>query len=111
LNEAFEVWWPKLEVQLKLISDSGESPKPHRSDRELIEESLELIRDLARSRIIWSQMPLSLDPSVAVKDHRPDAALRNLDDAVRFIRNLRTTDSPLRNDESNNAADNEAIKV
>jgi hypothetical protein len=111
LNEAFEVWWPKLETQLRLISDSDEGPKPHRSDRELIEESLELIRDLARSRIIWSQLPLSIEPSVAIREHRPDAALRNLDDAVRFIRNLGPADVPPRNDESNDADDSGAAKL
>jgi TIR domain len=48
IDEAFEVWWPKLEIQLKNLPLDESSAKPHRPDRELLEELLGLVRNLNR---------------------------------------------------------------
>jgi hypothetical protein len=53
LNAAFEVWWPAFEKSLRKITDEcGQAQRstPRRSDRELIEEMLELVRGLERAQ-------------------------------------------------------------
>ncbi len=49
LDAVFEKWWPDLERSLKSIAlhTTGTQP-PHRSDREILEEVLELVRDVQR---------------------------------------------------------------
>ncbi|MBZ5531132.1 MAG: TIR domain-containing protein [Acidobacteriia bacterium] len=49
IEEAFEVWWPKLESQLKALPVEGSTTKTHRQDRELLEEILSLVRNQNRS--------------------------------------------------------------
>src|SRR5437016_8025282 len=44
LNEAFEVWWPKLEERLNNIAKVTSEILTIRPDRELIEEILEIVR-------------------------------------------------------------------
>src|ERR1041384_6035188 len=44
LNESFAVWWPKLEERLKAIPPSTPSKEPIRSDREILDEILGLVR-------------------------------------------------------------------
>ena len=48
IDEAFEVWWPKLESQLKALPAEDAKTKPHRPDRELLEEILALVRNQSR---------------------------------------------------------------
>lgn len=48
IKEAFEVWWPKLESQLNSLPSEEAVAKPHREDRELLEEILGLVRSVAR---------------------------------------------------------------
>lgn len=47
MDQVFEKWWPDLEGSLQAIAPltSGEQ-QPQRSDREILEEVLELVRDL-----------------------------------------------------------------
>jgi hypothetical protein len=49
IEEAFEVWWPKLDSQLEALPTEVSKTKTHRSDRELLEEVLALVRDQSRS--------------------------------------------------------------
>ncbi len=49
LNRAFEMWWPELEKALKNLPSDEAAPPPQRSDRELLEELLEKVRDLSQS--------------------------------------------------------------
>ena len=53
VNKAFEVWWPEFERRLNSIELPNAEAKPQRSDREILEELLELVRtqtrDLAHS--------------------------------------------------------------
>jgi hypothetical protein len=48
IDEAFEVWWPKLESQLKTLPPEESKAKMHRPDRELLEELLALVRNQSR---------------------------------------------------------------
>ena len=48
LDEAFEVWWPKFEQNLENIPDIETIKEPKRSDREILEEILELVRTQTR---------------------------------------------------------------
>jgi hypothetical protein len=49
IDEAFEVWWPKLESQLSALPKEETQTKIHRPDRELLEEILALVRNRARA--------------------------------------------------------------
>jgi len=44
LKEQFEVWWPKLEDRLAGVLSQQVAPNPRRSDRELLEEILDITR-------------------------------------------------------------------
>jgi RNA polymerase sigma factor (sigma-70 family) len=49
LDEAFDVWWPQLESSLKSIRTARTvKPPPVRSDRQILEEMLEIVRGLSR---------------------------------------------------------------
>jgi len=48
LEEAFEVWWPRLEDQFKTLPPEKVTSSPQRSDRELLEEILEAVRNQNR---------------------------------------------------------------
>jgi hypothetical protein len=50
LTEALEVWWPRLELQLAALPKDSFSPKQTRSDRAILEEMLELIREQGRRK-------------------------------------------------------------
>jgi hypothetical protein len=51
LNKSFEVWWPDLEMKLKSIPTISSPPHTKRSDRDLLEEILEILRDQARESV------------------------------------------------------------
>lgn len=48
IEEAFEVWWPKLEQQLTGLPSEKTNAQTHRPDRELLEEILVLVRNQGR---------------------------------------------------------------
>jgi hypothetical protein len=64
LDEAFEVWWPKLEQHLSHLPAESSSPLPQRPDRELLEEILAAVRDQARRSVpsSGSNVPLIENP-------------------------------------------------
>jgi len=51
LPETFELWWPKLEAELKKLPPDEGAAQPQRSDRDLIEEILALVRSQTRRSI------------------------------------------------------------
>ena len=52
LDNVFEKWWPDLEGNInQILGEVGDSEEPIRSDRELLEEILQLSRMVSRSRI------------------------------------------------------------
>jgi hypothetical protein len=59
LTEAYSVWWPKLKAGLEEIeAHSGSKPdEPLRSDRALLEETLDLVRGLALGRVPRFRQP------------------------------------------------------
>ena len=48
LAESYAVWWPKLEDKLRNLPPSSPSKAPHRTEKQLLEEILELVRSQAR---------------------------------------------------------------
>jgi len=50
LRTSFDVWWPRLESQLETIEhETGDATPPVRTERELLEETLDTVRALARA--------------------------------------------------------------
>jgi hypothetical protein len=49
IDEAFEVWWPKLEERMNNLPSDAASAKPTRPDRELLEEILAVVRNQSRA--------------------------------------------------------------
>ena len=45
LEKTFDRWWPELEAQITKLPPPGNAAKNRRSDRELLQEILELLRD------------------------------------------------------------------
>ncbi len=48
IEESFQAWWPKVESELKNLSQSKKEVLPKRKDREILEEILEIVRQQAR---------------------------------------------------------------
>lgn len=49
LNKTFKFWWPELEATLHDLPRQKENQKSQRSEKDLLEEILELVREQARS--------------------------------------------------------------
>lgn len=58
IEDAFEIWWPKLEQRFLDIPNAQSNGEPIRSERELLEEMLELVRSQARKSIELDKGPL-----------------------------------------------------
>jgi len=67
LDRVFQRWWPDLSARIAAIPESLDGQPPHRTDRELLEELLKLVRDNARSHI-FSLPASSVDPQPARRD-------------------------------------------
>jgi hypothetical protein len=48
IEESFNAWWPKVELELKNLSQPKKESLPKRKDREILEEILEIVRQQAR---------------------------------------------------------------
>lgn len=59
LNVAFEKWWPELESRLDNIQPEIRAPRVERTQKEILEEILELVRALARREDRMSYFPLT----------------------------------------------------
>jgi hypothetical protein len=44
IDEAFEVWWPILAAELETLPADGPAQQPHRTEREMLEELVDMIR-------------------------------------------------------------------
>jgi hypothetical protein len=51
LLRIFERWWPDLEKKIQSVPPNERPGVPERSERELLEEVLSLVRDMARSAV------------------------------------------------------------
>ena len=49
INETFDVWWPMLEKRLDSIPEYQQPQQPRRSEREILEEILEVVRAQSRA--------------------------------------------------------------
>lgn len=49
IQDAFEAFWPRLEQKLNTLPEEGATCIPRRSEREMLEEVLELVRGLSRT--------------------------------------------------------------
>ncbi len=49
IEEAFDVWWPRLEQELKKLPADDATSRPQRNERNLLEEILDLVRNQARA--------------------------------------------------------------
>jgi TIR domain len=58
IDEAFDVWWPRLESQIKSLPAEEFKTKTHRPDRELLEEVLALVRNQSRPDASPPQQPV-----------------------------------------------------
>jgi hypothetical protein len=63
LMQNFQLWWPMLEKVLGTILPPTTTPPPQRTDRELIEETLSLVRDLARHNQLGRRATTMVLPS------------------------------------------------
>jgi hypothetical protein len=48
IKETFELWWPKLEATIKGIEPIKKEKEPQRSDRDILEEVLSILRRIDR---------------------------------------------------------------
>jgi hypothetical protein len=55
IDEAFDVWWPKLDLQLKDLPPDELAARPRRTERDLLEEILDLVRNQNRLTGIWAK--------------------------------------------------------
>jgi hypothetical protein len=84
IDEAFDVWWPKLESQLKSLPPEESKAKTHRPDRELLEEILGLVRNQNRvSRRLTSQ---SNDDDVTGITIKLFHMVTSLDSSIKYFR-------------------------
>ncbi len=83
VDEAFTVWWPQLEQRLRVLSeDSQDTGQPLRTDRDILEEVLELLRDSVRTRLASVERPEFLRQT---PDRFPEALRRSLTEAIALL--------------------------
>jgi hypothetical protein len=63
IDEAFEAWWPKLELKLKNLPPDQHDVEPARPERDLLEEILALVRNLNREPAKLPTEPSRSKPS------------------------------------------------
>jgi hypothetical protein len=64
LQRTFELWWPKLDKDLRKISESQSVPEVKRSTGDMGEEILELVRGMSRSSVRSTD---SINPELTAK--------------------------------------------
>jgi hypothetical protein len=60
LQAAFEIFWPKIEAKLANLPADGPSGRPHRTERELLEELVTLARSAPRDTVSLERMVFEL---------------------------------------------------
>lgn len=72
LNKTYNIWWSDLEQSLKRIKISETTPKSHRSDREVLEETLQLVRYLSKRLGMEGKVNLGTDERLweGIHEHR-----------------------------------------
>lgn len=92
IEEAFEVWWPRLEVKLDKLPVDDAAAAPRRADRDLLEEILALVRGQNRSKI--SKLPDEISPAMKreVLNREIFERIRDVDPALASTQLLSSTD-------------------
>jgi hypothetical protein len=80
IDEAFEVFWPKLEEQLKKLPPDGASSLPSRTERDLLEEILQYVRN--QSRNVVSGSNLSEEDRQQIIQGRIERTVKSIDNTV-----------------------------
>lgn len=83
IDEAFEVWWPKLHEQLKRLPPDGSISVPSRTERDLLEEILQYVRN--QSRTVTTGTDLSEEDRREIIKGRIERTVRSLDKTVGSI--------------------------
>jgi hypothetical protein len=83
IDEAFEVWWPKLDEQLKKLPPDGSTSVPSRTERDLLEEILQYVRN--QSRNLATGTDLSEDDRREIIKGRIERAVKSIDESVGTI--------------------------
>jgi len=78
IDEAFEVWWPKLHAQLEKLPPDGPSGRPSRNERDLLEEILGLVRNQSRS-LSTDSLDLSDEDRKEIIEGRITRAVKSID--------------------------------
>lgn len=69
LERVFKKWWPDLRDELSKINTMKSASTPKRTEREILEETLSLVRQIAKSQSqINLEMPLSNESDVRLID-------------------------------------------
>jgi len=55
IEKAFKLWWPQLDAQLKKLPQDGSGSRPPRTERDILEEVLDLVRNQNRLSASVSQ--------------------------------------------------------
>jgi hypothetical protein len=55
LEESFEMWWSKLEIEINKLPSGIGIDKPERTDRELLEEILNTVRNLSGQSNLYNE--------------------------------------------------------
>lgn len=69
LEKAFDRWWPDLETIFTNLPAGKVAPKPERSEKAILEEILELVREQSRPKTaIWhTTVGTSTEPSIHIQ--------------------------------------------
>lgn len=105
LEAAFDVWWPRLENQLKAIPSQGNKKAAgKRHDRELFEEMLEILRGMQRPVVAIQPLPppeslkryaVTIKNAVDWPKDRKEALLGNLKDRLGNVVSARWSNDDL----------------
>ncbi len=91
LTKIYEMMWPELEPGLKVAKDmEPESPRQERSDRDILEEILESVRQKKAPRLIMREDMrtelANMELAIAALMAAPDQPIRDLQNDPRVIR-------------------------
>jgi hypothetical protein len=83
IDEAFEVWWPKLHEHLSKLPPDGATNVPSRTERDLLDEILQYVRN--QSRNFATGTNLSQDDRTQIIRGRIERTVRSIDKTVGTI--------------------------
>lgn len=79
IEKAFQVWWPELDLQIRALPPENGAARPHRDQREIVEEILELVRKQDR---LFPASALPAEDQMPVLANRAWRAVRAIHGSV-----------------------------